>query len=71
MECMFLHKKDTLKLLIDILSTNVMHAILTVIKIKYKYITLRSRVSHFVIIFIEHKKINVRKKYDSFLNCEI
>ena len=46
-----------------------MHAILTVIKTKQKYITVRTKVSHFVIILMnimEHKKIPVRKIKQEF-----
>ena len=46
----FCINKNTYKLLIKMFSKSVMHAILTVIKIKYKYITFRSKYSHFVII---------------------
>ena len=38
------------KILIKFLSKSVMHAIFTVINIKKKYITLRSKDSHLVII---------------------
>ena len=46
-------KKITLKFLTKMLSKSVMNAILTIIKILKKHITLRSKDSNFVIVLTE------------------